>query len=294
MSDAKPRATAAEGDGESSPPPPLFAPVVVQRTAEAAIDQLIDGIERAHLRPGDPLPKESELARQLGISKSTLRQALRILEGAGMLEVRRGATGGVFLASDLVPSDVIDATRHVEESAVADVLIARRLIEGAVTEIAVGAATAEDWRDMERSIELLREHCDDTMLVMRADAMFHRAVVRACRNSTLERAMQGIARDLVPIRRQYLAGDDSEGRVAAIHQRQLDVMRSRNLSELALVMDAHFTMLEQAFTDAIGGRWSELFGRGPHHFVVRLTGPGVGAYLAQLPFDPVHRRDRSE
>lgn len=274
-------------DGRDGASRAVFAPVVTTRTFEAAIDQIVDGIERAHLRPGDRLPKEGELAEQLGISKSTLRQALRVLEHAGTVEVRRGAQGGIFLASDLVPMDVIEGAVAIEESAVVDVLTARRIIEGAVTEVAVGAATDDDWRDMERSIELLRSHLGDFKLAMRADAAFHRAVVRACRNRALERAMQGLARELIPIREAYIQGDDAHPRILEVHERQLEVMRSRNLTQLALVMDEHFRMLEEAFSAAVGGRWSDLFGRGPHHFVVRLTGPGVGAYLAKEPFAPV-------
>lgn len=52
-------------------------------------------------------------------------------------------------------------------------------------------------------------------------------------------------------------------------------------------MDEYLRILEGTFSAAVGGRWSDLFGRGPHHFVVHLTGPGVGAYIAKTPFAPV-------
>ena len=54
-------------------------PVRTSRTFEAAIENLLEGIERAHLRTDDRLPTEEQLAAQLGISKPTLRQALRVL-----------------------------------------------------------------------------------------------------------------------------------------------------------------------------------------------------------------------
>jgi GntR family transcriptional repressor for pyruvate dehydrogenase complex len=271
-----------ESAGESP-----FTPVVTTRTFETAIDRIIEGIERAHLRPGDRLPKEADLADQLQISKATLRQALRVLERAGTIEVRRGAGGGVFLVSDLVPTEAVMGEVAIEEGAVVDVLTARRLIEGAVTEVAVGAATGQDWKDIERSIELLRQHVGDLRMAIRADVAFHRAVVRACRNRALERAMGGLARELIPIREAYIGGADSHPQILAIHERQLEAMQSRNLTELANVMDEHFRMLEEAYSAAVGGRWSDLFGRGPHHFVVRLTGPGVGAYLSKEPFAPI-------
>ena len=99
-------------------PPTTFEiePIRATRTFEAAIEHLTEAVERAGLRTGDRLPNESELAAQLGISKPTLRQALRVLELSGLVDVRRGKTGGIFVATDLVPAvalavDADDATQ---------------------------------------------------------------------------------------------------------------------------------------------------------------------------------------
>ena len=82
-------------------------PVRATRTFEAAIEHLTEAIERASLRTGDRLPNEGALAEQLGISKPTLRQALRVLELSGLVEVRRGKSGGIFVITDLVPAVAI-------------------------------------------------------------------------------------------------------------------------------------------------------------------------------------------
>ena len=73
-------------------------PVRATRTFEAAIEHLIEAVERAGLQTGERLPNEGVLAAQLGISKPTLRQALRVLELSGLVHVRRGKTGGIFVA----------------------------------------------------------------------------------------------------------------------------------------------------------------------------------------------------
>ena len=65
-------------------------PVRATRTFEAAIEHLTEAIERAGLRTGDRLPKEGMLAEQLGISKPTLRQALRVLELSGLVFIFHG------------------------------------------------------------------------------------------------------------------------------------------------------------------------------------------------------------
>jgi GntR family transcriptional repressor for pyruvate dehydrogenase complex len=177
------------------PPAPSFEvePVRATRTFEAAIEHLTEAIERAGLRTGDRLPNEGALAEQLGISKPTLRQALRVLELSGLVEVRRGKSGGIFVVTDLVPSVAIFTAVKLEEEAAVDVLRARRVLERAVVHEAMRMATPADLVELERTIELLERHLGERPSVMRADAMFHRALVRSCRNETIQTAMRGVA-----------------------------------------------------------------------------------------------------
>src|SRR5262245_66230137 len=133
-------------------------PVRATRTFEAAIEHLTEAIERAGLRTGDRLPNEGTLAVQLGISKPTLRQALRVLELSGLVEVRRGKSGGIFVVTDLVPAVAIFTAVKVEEKAAVDVLRARRVLERAVAHEATRTATAADFVELERTVELLERH----------------------------------------------------------------------------------------------------------------------------------------
>ena len=234
-------------------------PIRATRTFEAAIDHLVDAIERSGLRRGDRLPGEHELARMLEISRPTLRQALRVLELSGAVEVRRGKAGGVFLASELLPAVAISSAVALEESAAADVLRARRVLETAVAHEAAERAGTADYERLERAIELLRRHLGERPLVMRADAMFHRGLVRACHNRTVETAMHGVAKALAPIRDAYSGGLERDRRTLDVHVRQLDAMRRHDAAALDAVLDEHLGMLEEAFAEAIGRRPEELF-----------------------------------
>ena len=243
--------------------PTFTQPIQTTRTFEAAIENIVEAIERARLGRGDQLPSESDLATQLGISKPTLRQALRVLERAGLLTVRQGKGGGIFVASDLIPSDAILGAVALEEGFIVDVLRGRRVLETAITEFAAAVATRDDFDEIERSIGLLRTHLGDRAMVMRADAMFHRAVVRASHNQTLQAAMRGVVRDLAAIRDSYSGGLGQDERTLAVHVRQLEAMRRGDAAELAAVLDEHFTMLEDAFAAAIGRTRADLFGPAP-------------------------------
>jgi GntR family transcriptional repressor for pyruvate dehydrogenase complex len=235
-------------------------PVRTSRTFEAAIENLLEGIEREHLRLDDRLPTEEQLAGQLGISKPTLRQALRVLERSGLLRVKPGKGGGIFMASDVVPVDAISHNVAVEAEEAVDVLRGRRVLEGAVTVMAAQAATEEDYAGLERTNELLRRSIGDRPRVMGANAMFHRAVVRACHNKTLQGAMRNLEAGLAPIRDTYDGGRENDELTLAIHERQVEAMRRKETKALAAVLDEHFRMLEEDFAHALHRTWQDLFG----------------------------------
>ena len=235
-------------------------PVRTTRTFESAIEHLTEAIEQAGLRTGDKLPNESVLAERLGISKPTLRQALRVLELSGLVEVRRGKSGGIFVVTDLVPSVAIFTAVKLEEAAAIDVLRARRVLERAVAQEAMRVATAPDLVELERTVELLERHLGERPSVMRADAMFHRALVRSCQNETIQAAMRGVGRGLAPIRDAYSGGVPYDRQTLDVHRRQIAAMRGRDEDALDEVLDDHFRMLEAQFEKAIGRRWVDLFG----------------------------------
>ena len=230
----------------------VIDPIQTTRTFEAAIEHVTEAIERAGLRTGDRLPNESVLAEQLGISRPTLRQALRVLKHSGLIDVRRGKWGGIFVISDLVPVVAISSAVQLEESSAIDALRARRVLERAVALEAMRVAVAADYDELGRTVVLLEQHLGDRPSVMRADAMFHRALVRACHNDTIESAMRGLARGLAPIRDAYSGGVVHDTETLDVHRRQIEAMRSGDAATLERVVDEHLSMLERSFADGIG------------------------------------------
>jgi GntR family transcriptional regulator, transcriptional repressor for pyruvate dehydrogenase complex len=237
-----------------------FSPVRATRTFETAITSILEGVERSRLRAGDRLPNAHELAAQLEISVPTLRQALVVLSRAGVVEVRPGKNGGIFLVTDLIPTEAISSAVAYEEEAAIEALRARRVLEPAVVLHATAVADELDYVELERTINLLRDHLGDRSFVMRADAMFHRALVRACHNRTLQEAMQALARGLAPVRDAYGSGLRNDRQTLEVHTAQLEAMRARDEAALREILDRHFRLLEVPFAKAIRRPWSELFG----------------------------------
>src|SRR6185436_3006721 len=134
----------------------VFDPVRTRRTFEEAAEQIAEKVRAGVLRVGEKLPGERTLAAQMEISRPTLREAVRVLVDAGLLEVRRGPGGGMFVASDVVPVELVRQRSSMRLGEVASVLEARRLLEPRVAQLAAVRAGEEDFAALERSIEAMR------------------------------------------------------------------------------------------------------------------------------------------
>ena len=230
----------------------MFSPVRTRRTFEEAAEQIADRVREGELLRGDKLPAERELALIMEISRPTLREAVRILVEAGVLEVRRGPGGGMFVASDVVPVELIRQRSSTRLGEIAAVLEARRLIEPGVAQLAAVRASDEDFAALERTIEVMREIVGrgytpaDEDRFLQLDVQFHLALARASGNPTVETLVRTlfrqleIARDMamhIPLVPEWTIG---------IHERTLDALRSGDPDVIAEVMDEHLGQLERA------------------------------------------------
>jgi GntR family transcriptional repressor for pyruvate dehydrogenase complex len=224
----------------------LFAEhIQAPTTVEVVVAALIDAIELMEPGVGRELPGEKELAEQLGVSRPTLRKALHILRDVGLLSVRRGIGGGIFLESDLIPYDLITRRLSFEAEQTIDFLRARRALETTATIVATVRADEDDFRHLERANLLMRKYVDDRTCFVRADAMFHRSVARATHNATLSRAVISMMNAFAHVRGS-VRGVSNEVAIG-IHDRQLQAMRQRDLARVVGVLEEHFSLLEQIY-----------------------------------------------
>jgi GntR family transcriptional repressor for pyruvate dehydrogenase complex len=223
-----------------------FHEVRTRKTFEEAIRQIADAIRVGDLREGDRLPAERTLAAQMRISRPSLREALKLLADAGVLEVRPG--GGTFVSSEEIPPGLLEARSEIRVSQVAGVLEARRLIEPRVAQLASLRATDDDLATMQRTIELQRACTDDRDRFLRLDRRFHHALARATANPTVVRVMDHILSQLEIVRDMALYGHVPEWSIT-IHERTLEAVRNGDLVEIEAVMDEHLSRLESVWRE---------------------------------------------
>ncbi len=165
----------------------VFSPVRSRNVVEETVERIAGVIKARLVKVGDQLPPERELAQRLGISRSTLRGALRILVDAGYLEVRRGRAGGTFVARwpDLPRARerraVLDRIRH-EIPAILDF---RRAVEPAVAELAAERASPGEVRELAQLLAHMRGTERNFPVYRAYDARFHVGIAAAAKSPLL-------------------------------------------------------------------------------------------------------------
>ncbi|MFA9446459.1 FadR/GntR family transcriptional regulator [Egicoccus sp. AB-alg6-2] len=143
----------------------MFRPVRTNRVSAEIVQQIEAAIESGHLEVGDRLPTERDLTERFGVSRVTVRDALRILEATGLVEVRMGARGGAFVTAPQPDRLGQNLGRMLQLSAVEpwELEETRSRIELTILDLAVERATEEDFA-------ALREICDRTEEAIAAGA----------------------------------------------------------------------------------------------------------------------------
>ena len=166
-----------------------FKPVRAQRTFEEVVNQVRDQLAGGELVPGERLPSERELARQLNVSRSALREGLRTLEIAGIVELRKGRTGGAFITrgNPKVVSDSMADLLRLGDVSWTDLTEARIWIEEIIVRVACERATPEDHAALEENIRQAMELFEKGQLMKKTEVLieFHNILARATGNPVL-------------------------------------------------------------------------------------------------------------
>ena len=153
---------------------------------QAAIDEIKGMIVRGELRPGERLPRESELAVRLKLSRGSLREAVRGLALVRVLEVRQG--DGTYVTS-LKPEVLLETISfftelQAEETSLHQILESRRMLEAGTAALAAQLATPDELAALELLVDEMAV-LDDLDALVENDLRFHRAIALASRNDVV-------------------------------------------------------------------------------------------------------------
>jgi len=163
------------------------------RVTEGAIDKIRERIVSGAWGPGDRLPKESELAAELGLSRNSLREAVRALSQLRVLEVRQG--DGTYVSS-LEPDLLLESTGFISHLLLGDTEIelyeVRRILEAAAAALAAGRVDIQEKLELAQILERMGEAKNVEELV-EADVAFHAVIAKAAGNAVLASLLASLA-----------------------------------------------------------------------------------------------------
>ncbi len=222
---------------------------------DKAITRIRRLIQDGDLPPGSKLPPEQQLAAELGLSRNLMREAVKSLVVARVLEIRRG--DGTYVTS-LEPGLLLEglggAVDLLQGDTVLELTEVRRLFEPVATGLAAARVTDEDLAEIERHLDAMREARDDAELLNHHDAAFHRAVVRATRNETLATLLEHISGRTLRARVwRGLVDADAAGRTIAEHEaiHRALIARDAPLAQAAALL--HVSTTEQWLREHLAG-----------------------------------------
>jgi GntR family transcriptional repressor for pyruvate dehydrogenase complex len=231
----------------------VFTPVRTRRTFEEAVQQIADAIRVGDVAVGDHLPSERTLAARMNISRPTLREAVKVLSEVGVIQVRPGPAGGMFVRSDIIPTNLLEAHSNLRIGEVSGVLEARRVLEPRVAQLAGLYGTEQDFEAMHQTIETQRRDVRNRARFVQLNLRFHLLLARATRNSTIVALMRYLFQQLDIARDMILRGGKHEPQWnIEIHQRTLEAVMSGNPEVIDAAMDEHLSFLERIWEEESG------------------------------------------
>lgn len=225
----------------------MFAPVHVGRVSQVIVDQVRSLVRRGQLTSGDRLPSERALCERFGVSRVTVREALRMLEASGLVEIKVGAHGGAFITSptreqlgdgfaDLLTLSPLSAV-HVTE--------ARQVFELGILPMVVERATEAD-------VASLYALCDAADAALKADeysmamsAEFHVRVAACTHNPAIEFIVQSFHGPLLMSLQEAQAAAPLMGRRGVTeHRKYVEAIEARDVAEAEKIMSRHLHRTE--------------------------------------------------
>lgn len=193
---------------------PQFSRPARSRVYQEVVAQIQAAIVRGDLRPGDRLPSERELQEMFRTSRGTLREALRILEQKGLIEVRLGVGGGAVVKRIGTDQMTETLTLMIQSHQVtpAHLVEFREEVEGAVTALAAERVTPTDRERLhallERAAACLKDAPADAAAFLKADIDLHVYLGRISRNPIYVAVLKMIHENILDIYAQYSLDDE--------------------------------------------------------------------------------------
>lgn len=226
----------------------LFQAVRVSRASSDIVRQIKESIIVGKLTPGDRLPSERELGEQFGLSRVTVRDALRVLESQGYLTIKVGAAGGAYIGDprSTAPSEIFSDWLRLQRASPRELVEARQVIETSIVGLAARRRTARDIEAMRRIVATARtERASGDSHFTPHSVNFHLALARAAKNQVLLFTVQSFGALFYETLERLLPDDRMAARAIDDHQKILDAIVAHDATNAAALMRDHLSYFDR-------------------------------------------------
>jgi GntR family transcriptional repressor for pyruvate dehydrogenase complex len=233
------------GNGRVKGPGRLIQPIKKARLAEEIADRIRILILDGTLPPAKPLPGERQLAARFGVSRGSVRDALRVLETIGLIETRHGQ--GTFpheLDVDRLVAPLASVLTYRSDLR-EELVDVRRMFEPAVARVAAARHTEEDLADLQRIVEVQRRKLTSGGSAIVEDTAFHAVLARATQNRVVIRIMATLNDLLIESRKLTLKQKGRPERSLEGHEAVVAALRRRDPDGAAAAMHNHIDQIAE-------------------------------------------------
>jgi GntR family transcriptional repressor for pyruvate dehydrogenase complex len=204
-----------------------------------------DLIFRGKFKPGQKLPTERELVRDIGVSRTSVRAGLQTLSAKGLLVIRHGA--GTFVADGppMLDSEPLSLLAALHGFTRKQMFEARRILEVSIARMAAESATAEQLARISDAVTAMFATCDDPQAFLLHDIRFHDAVGNASGNPILASVVEMISALFYEQRRKTVDRGGNLRSVAETHWHIYEAIRDREPGRAANLMSEHLIHAER-------------------------------------------------
>jgi len=226
----------------------MYTPIQSVRVFEQVAEQIEKRILDGELRSGDRLPTERHLAEQFHVSRTAVREAMKILAQKGLVDMRPGRGTIVIDGANAAMQDSIDLVMKLRLGEVGgsnNLVEVREILEIEIAALAAARATEKEIAAMREAVKIMDESLDDADAFIAADNRFHEALAQATQNTLIFILVNSIVNLLSEQRKQIFDVEGGPQRGQIHHKRVLESVIRRDPQAARDAMRSHLRQVRE-------------------------------------------------
>ncbi len=223
----------------------MYTPIKSNKIYEQIAEQIEQLILNGELRSGDRLPTERELAEQFGASRTAVREAMKMLEQKGLVDMRPGRGMRIIDGTSAAMRDSLGLMMRVGQTGSVNLVEVREILEPEIAALAAARAGAEQIAAMREAVRIMDESLDDATAFIAADNDFHRALANGSKNALILALVDSIVDLLSEQRKQIFSVEGGPQRGNHHHKLILDALVRHDEKAARNAMRAHLKQVRE-------------------------------------------------